>query len=1204
MTTLSLICLILVGSQLTWFPVPSGQMVSFQHTRTPNTPSDPKTVRNPTSPEIPNLQDLSGDRELKGGEKHRFPFQLPAGSFLKFVVMQKGIDVVVRLVGPDGKTWSEIDSPNGIQGIELLSGLGEQAGTYVLEIEALEKTAPTGMYEIQTATVKLATAQDRAEAGLSRLNIEVTQLVSSRKFDQALLPARQAVDQANQLPEIDPMVAAVSFSNLALVYQSKGELLQAVPLFLRTVEIEENILGPRHPEVTRWLSHLVDISLAQGDSAKTATLYQRILTNCEKAYGPDHSETIAAFQKLADSYKTRGDSAQAVFLYEERLSLREKALGSDHPNLIPILIPLADLYYYLGDFVHAEQRFQRVLEVREKALGPDHPKVATDLNNLADIYRLQGYRAKAESLYRRALAIQEKALGPEHPDTARTLNFLGILYHGQSEYVAAEPFFQRSLLIREKVFGPDDPVIAENLNNLGVLYKDKGDLEKAEAMYWRALKIWEKAFGPEHQNIGFIFNNLGIIAYTKGDYPQSEARYLRALAIWEKAFGPNQPNLAICLNNLANTYREMGNYLQAEQVFGRSLAIYEKAFGPDHPSVAISLNNLAVVFRLKGDFDRAVPLLQRAQAIFEKTLGPEHLNVGSALNNLAATYHARGETALAVECMSRSNHIIERDLVRNLIVGSENQKALYLKQTLLRTDQTISLHVQAMPQSKAARQMAMTVLLRRKGRTLDAMSGAIAVLRNRQDGKIQKLFDEYANLASRISTLTLQGPGQKKPEDHLADIRALEEQKDQLEDEISRQSQEFQSQNTPITLEAVQDLIPGDAALIEYGVYRIFDPKTSKVGNSRYVAYVLHRNGEIQFSDLGDVGPIDQAVVEFRKYLKNRSGESSDLTKRPAQVLERLIIKPVRALLGPTRHLLVSPDGGLNLIPFAALMDEKGKYLVEKYTLTYLTSGRDLLRLQYQVPAKTPGVIVANPDYDIGQGPLLAGMSPKPLLPLPGTAKEGKEIQKLLKNAKLIVQAEATKDAVKAVQQPEILHIATHGYFLKDVPFEAQPSETQHLTNRQSTSPSSPGNLRFENPLLRSWLFFAGANRGGSNDNDGIMTALEAAQLNLWGTKLVTLSACETGVGEAKNGDGVYGLRRALVLAGSEAQLMSLWSVSDQATRKLMVDYYTRLKAGEGRSEALRNVQLEMLKDPRRGHPFYWASFIQSGEWASLDGKR
>jgi CHAT domain-containing protein len=126
-------------------------------------------------------------------------------------------------------------------------------------------------------------------------------------------------------------------------------------------------------------------------------------------------------------------------------------------------------------------------------------------------------------------------------------------------------------------------------------------------------------------------------------------------------------------------------------------------------------------------------------------------------------------------------------------------------------------------------------------------------------------------------------------------------------------------------------------------------------------------------------------------------------------------------------------------------------------------------------------------------------------------------------------------------------------------------------------------------------------NKGG---DDGILTALEAAGLNLWGTKLVTLSACDTGVGEVKNGDGVYGLRRSFVLAGAETLVMSLWPVSDYVTRELMTAYYKELKQGLGRSEALRKVQLHMLKRPDRVHPFYWASFIQSGEWANLDGKR
>ena len=143
-----------------------------------------------------------------------------------------------------------------------------------------------------------------------------------------------------------------------------------------------------------------------------------------------------------------------------------------------------------------------------------------------------------------------------------------------------------------------------------------------------------------------------------------------------------------------------------------------------------------------------------------------------------------------------------------------------------------------------------------------------------------------------------------------------------------------------------------------------------------------------------------------------------------------------------------------------------------------------------------------------------------------------------------------------------------------------------------------------ENPLLRSGLALAGANRGPSGEDDGVLTALEAAGLDLWGTRLVVLSACDTGVGDVKRGDGVYGLRRALVLAGAESQLISLWPVSDRSTRDLMVDYYQQLAQGEARGQALRRAQLRMVRDLGRAHPYYWASFIQSGQWAKLDDRR
>jgi CHAT domain-containing protein len=146
---------------------------------------------------------------------------------------------------------------------------------------------------------------------------------------------------------------------------------------------------------------------------------------------------------------------------------------------------------------------------------------------------------------------------------------------------------------------------------------------------------------------------------------------------------------------------------------------------------------------------------------------------------------------------------------------------------------------------------------------------------------------------------------------------------------------------------------------------------------------------------------------------------------------------------------------------------------------------------------------------------------------------------------------------------------------------------------------------KIKDSLLRSGLALAGANHGKSGEDDGVLTALEAAYLNLSGTKLVVLSACNTGVGEVKNGEGVQGLRRALVLAGSESQVMSLWPISDEATKDLMIRYYMALRGGEGRSEGLRQVQLRILHGPKdRRHPYYWAAFIQSGEWANLDGQR
>jgi CHAT domain-containing protein len=395
--------------------------------------------------------------------------------------------------------------------------------------------------------------------------------------------------------------------------------------------------------------------------------------------------------------------------------------------------------------------------------------------------------------------------------------------------------------------------------------------------------------------------------------------------------------------------------------------------------------------------------------------------------------------------------------------------------------------------------------------------------------------------------------------------------------------------------------------LVEYSRYQRFDPTATPnpFGEDRYAAYLLFPDGRIEAVDLGPAADIDRAVTNvIRRW--------QDPTAMPqSEALGQLIIEPLAPYLEGREQVLISPDGQLNLIPFEALQRSAGgPFLVEQYRISYLSSGRDLLRFDFNAPSQQQAVVLADPDYDQGGGSPERGRGDRAtgdfqqlrVGPLPGTAAEAAAIASHLPNATILTRAEATEQAVKQVRAPEILHLATHGFFLADV---QRPEPTGRglaivAADGPGLAPTPPGGT-VENPLLRSGLALAGFNARTSGNEDGVLTALEVAGLDLLGTRLVVLSACETGLGEVANGEGVYGLRRAFALAGAETQLLSLWQVDDFGTQRLMAQYYEHLTAGMGRSEALRQVQLEMIAaGDRYSHPYYWAAFVLTGDWRPL----
>jgi CHAT domain-containing protein/tetratricopeptide (TPR) repeat protein len=861
---------------------------------------------------------------------------------------------------------------------------------------------------------------------------------------------------------------------------------------------------------------------------------------------------------------------------------------------------------------------ERALTLATQALGPDDVYVAWLTANLADIKYGSGKPAEAKAGFEKALQVLTAKLGAEHPQVLFVKTRLGSLYNALGDLSRADELLSQALESEEKTLGRDDPMVATTLKSLAILHSDRSDNAKAEVEDLRALAILDKAGLTEQAIYGELLNNLGVVYNGRNELDKAQQYYDRDLAFLEKHF-PESDSLSKLLNNLGVIARKRGDYAAAEKYYMRALALKEKHLGAEHPEYAAVLMNLANVYGSEGDYPKALDTQIQALHIFEKNPddGPPILSMA----NIAKLYAAVGDIENANKMQARLDSALEEDISLNLALGSEREKFAYLDWISQRTDRTISLNLQLEPGSPQAAAMAATVLLQRKGRLLDATADTFGALRKHSSPEDQALLDQLKEATTQFARLALQGPQKQTHEQYRRGMDELQERKERLENAMSHRSEEFRASSQAVSLDAVRATIPDNAALVEFVTYRPFYPKAKtdaeQYGDLRYGVYVLRRDAAPRGLDLGDAKKIDSLVGRFRDAL--RDPDRSDASQL-ARALAEKVFQPVESLVADGKRLLISPDGQLDLVPFEALQDTQGHYLVERFSVTYLTTGRDLLRMQVPRSSQTAPVIVADPFFGEPQSTLVANAAvPQTKLAsaktdrasittgpdfsslyfaeLSGTKAEAERIFVLFPEARLLIGKQASEHALDQLSGPKILHIATHGFFLQDLGGHADSQAGRNDARGRVAAD-------LENPLLRSGLALSGANLVQNGKGEGILTALEASNLDLWGTKLVTLSACDTGVGEVKNGDGVYGLRRSFFLAGAETLVMSLWPVSDHVTREIMTVYYTGLKKGLGRGEALRQAELAMMKQKGRQHPFYWASFIQSGEWANLDGQR
>jgi CHAT domain-containing protein/tetratricopeptide (TPR) repeat protein len=874
----------------------------------------------------------------------------------------------------------------------------------------------------------------------------------------------------------------------------------------------------------------------------------------------------------------------------------------------------ADAHLDARQLKEAAEKTEQALAIRRQHLGEMHPDVAYSMGQLAAIAYAQGRYDRAETLFRDALRIRKAMLGPNDLDVADSLENLATILLARGDYVQPDALYQEALAIYENASRAQTASaevqarMAAMLNNRALLYQKRGDYTRAESEYAKALAIRERLNKPD--DIAKTLADLGGVYYVAEQYEKAVEVLQRSLDIGEPL---NHPSVATASSNLAGVYFNRGDYGNAEAFFRRALEADERRLPPQHPTLVTRLVNLAEVLRLKGEYAAADPLYERALAIQQRVLDSAHPQAATTLIARSLLRYASGDFDAAVDLLSQGAALREEAAIYVLTTGAEEQKRLYLRTLADETDIAISLHLGSAPTSSSAARLAFTNILQRKGRSIDAMTDQMASLRRRLGDADRDVLNQFLEARGQLSTAVLRGVVTEVERQSLTTLRSEVER---LEQTISTRSREFRVMLATPTLAQVQQALPADTVLIEFVWYRPFfvrNPRETAFGAPRYAVYVTRSDGVAYGVDLGDVVPIDGNIERFRAALSNPNRDV-----RPAgRALYQALLAPISNSLRAVERIIISPDGALNLIPFSALIGDDDTYLVEHAAISYVGSARDLIRIQSepaQPRALAAPTIIAAPSF----GPL-PGASSAPIdtpraaraLPaaselerslrfsaLPGTSQEARAITKVLPSAHVYTGANATEALIKALSAPAILHVATHGFFL-----QAHSALPTTASSGQPIATSQGGTaVDREDALALSGLALAGANRRQSGaGEDGILTALEVAGLDLWGTRMVVLSACETALGDARNGEGVYGLRRALVLAGSQSQVMSLWKVSDSATRDLMIGFYERLQSGEGRADALRNAQLAMLRSARnRAHPFFWASFIQSGDWRAF----
>lgn len=956
----------------------------------------------------------------------------------------------------------------------------------------------------------------------------------------------------------------IECNNLAHLYEDNKNYSQAEKIFQKTLKIRQNLVGSNHLDVATSLIHLSDLYYAQAKYAAAEPFCVKSLNIRSELLSEKNVVYIVTLGKLASIYVAQGKYKQAEILYLKGLKLKKEIYNENDSSIILTLKNLTSLYISQGKYLEAEQYLLNISEIKKTTLGEKSDDYLTALNNLAVAYFYQGKYSDSESLQKNIIKLKKETSGEKNIDFVASLNNLAELYRAQNKFEKAEILYEKGLDILAEINKTDDDIYFISLSNLALLYTQTGYNKEAEPILLKILNWTEKKYGIESEKYASALNNIGNLYFYQKKFNDADVNLTKVVEIRKKVLGKNHPIYALSLHNLASLYSSLNQANKSLPLNLESFRIRKEVLGNNHLDYIESLYALAGNYQdLNSDYNGSLYYNQFLKAYYSRFV--------------------KDSFGLSEEEIIYNLKIYNGDLIRPYSFLNDFSKN-YSEIHLNLYNNLISIN---------------NLSQRNRAQITKSI--------NKTDNQsLKNKYKEFITNKIQLNKLN-ELPIEQRPEN----FNILIERTEQLEKELSKESISFSNYQNAMSIkfEDVKNKLTNSEAALNLVSFRYFNKKATDT--IIYAAFLIKKNSKFpKFISL-----FEEKQLEF---LLNRNKSQHDSTRIDRQYTDKsisnLFLKPLEKELEGISTIYLSPSDLGHQIDFAALPLSYNQTFGEKFKLHILNSPAELVDYKVSSLDKKSSVelllygginynnyslkneITAETVEEDNDIPALKTRSGKKKFGyLPNTNIEISQIQlKGVENGfatTILNEDKATEESIKALDgrtNPFVLHLATHGFFFADPPQEI-PNDILLERGKSKIYKTS------DDPMMRSGLLFAGANNFWSKTNlttttdDGILTANEISNLDLNACQLVVLSACETGLGEVKGSEGVFGLQRALKMAGVKNIIMSLWKVPDTQTAELFNIFYGECFAGKTIHEAFQTAQSKMKA---RYSPYYWAGFV------------